>query len=110
MSWTGRVKCVKTLDIFVDLDDYSLFKIVGRGYSYNGFVVDNPVNKKFFSQIGWQEYPKHVTAIPIKDNENKLVNVFVGLGLEVISRKKTQQIEENVLKFFHNVHKMSQAA
>ena len=109
-SWTGRIQCVKTTDIFVDLDDYSLFKVVKRGYSYNGFVVDNSVNKKFFSQIGWQEYPKHVTAIPIKDNENKLVNIFVGLGLEVISRKETQQIEENVLKFFHSVHKMSQAA
>ena len=100
ISWTGQIKCQKTEDIFVDLKDYSLFKIVNKGYSYNGFVVDNPVNKKFFSQIGWQEYPKHVTAIPIKNNKNELVSVFVGLGVEPISRGKIQQIEENVLKFF----------
>ncbi|MCZ0931554.1 MAG: hypothetical protein OXJ52_00140, partial [Oligoflexia bacterium] len=112
ISWTGQVKLKKTEDIFVDLNDYSLFKIVKKGYSYNGFVVDNPVNKKFFSQIGWQEYPKHVTAIPIKDSENNLVSVFVGLSVEPISRGKVQQIEENVLKFFQNGngHKTSKAA
>ena len=110
MCWTGRIKCKKTEDISVDLNDYSLFKIVKKGYSYNGFVVDNPANKKFFSQIGWQEYPKHVTAIPIKASKNNLINVFVGLSVEPISRGKIQQIEEDVLKFFQSNHKISQAA
>ena len=110
VSWTGRIKPLKTGDISVNLNDYSLFKVVQKGYSYNGFVVDNPVNKKFFSQIGWQEYPKHVTAIPIKDRKNKLINVFVGFSLEPISRGKIQQIEENVLKFFQTSHKISKVA
>ena len=110
ISWTGKIKCSKTEEVFVDLNDYSLFKIVKKGYSYNGFVVDNPVNKKFFSQIGWQEYPKHVTAIPVKDSQNNLVNVFVGLSIESISRGKIQQIEENVLKFFQTAYGLSQAA
>ena len=110
ISWTGRIKNQKTEDIFVDLNDYSLFKIVQKGHSYNGFVVDNPVNKKFFSQIGWSEYPKHVTAIPIKDSKQCLTSVFVGLSLDPISRQKTQKIEENVLAFFRKTSGFSQAA
>ena len=110
ISWTGQVRLEKTADVFVDLDDYSLFKVVKKGYSYNGFVVDNPVNKKFFTQIGWKEYPKHVTAIPIKDSEKNLYNVFVGFSVKPLSRQKIQQIEESVLKFFHKSHTASQAA
>ena len=110
ISWTGHVKLEKTADVSVDLDDYSLFKVVKKGHSYNGFVVDNPVNKKFFTQIGWKEYPKHVTAIPIKNSENNLYNVFVGLSVKTLSRQKTQQIEENVLKFFHKSQTASKAA
>ncbi|MDE0091795.1 MAG: hypothetical protein OXN83_00745 [Oligoflexia bacterium] len=105
VNWTGQIKCQRTGDIFVDLNDYSLFKIVKKGYSYNGFVVDNPVNKKFFSQIGWSEYPRHVTAIPIKDSEQRLINVFVGFSLEPISSGKIRQIQESVLKFFQDDQK-----
>ena len=110
VSWIGRVKYTKIEDVLINLNDYSLFKILNKGYSYNGFVVDNPVNKKFFSQIGWKEYPKHVTAIPIKDDQDNLVNVFVGLSIEPISRGKTQQIEESVLKFFQAKHKIPKVA
>ena len=99
MSWSGKIKC-QTDGVMVDLNDYSLFKILTKGYSYNGFVVDNPVNKKFFSEIGWSEYPKHVTAIPIKDSNNQIQNVFLGLSLKPISRGKVQQVEGNILQFF----------
>ena len=110
ISWAGRIKGQKTEDISVDLNDYSLFRIVQKGHSYNGFVVDNPVNKKFFSQIGWSEYPKHVTAIPIKNSEQHLTNIFVGFSLEPISMGKTRKIEENVLTFFRKNSVVSQAA
>ena len=68
------------------------------------------MNKKFFSQIGFEEYPKHVTAIPIKDNQNNLVNVFMGFSINPISRAQTQQIEESVLSFFEKNLKLSNVA
>ena len=110
VSWTGRIRHIETEFIPVDLNDYSLFKILKRGHPYNGFVVDHPVNRSFFSQIGWDEYPKHVTAIPIKNNQNILTNVFVGLSITPISRKKVSEVEEKVLQIFQGFFSLSQAA
>ena len=108
ITWTGKIKKYK--DISIDLDDYSLFKIVKKGHSYNGFIVDTPANKKFFSQVGWEEYPKHVTAIPIKDVKGNLVNIFVGFSLNPVSYGKIQQIEENILKFFQTNYNVPKVA
>lgn len=100
-NWAGRVTpSTKDEKFCIDLEAYSLFKIVQKDLTYNGFVVDSPLNKKFFNYIGWSNYPKHVTAIPIKNKENKLVKIFTGLSVDALSRQQLQEIERHVLDFF----------
>jgi len=109
--WSGRIKVKDLREELADLNDYSLFKIVQKGHSYHGFIVDTPANKKFFNSIGWDSYPKHVTAIPIKNENQELTQIFVGLRTSPSSRDKNKDMEKIVSDFFRSSgQKFSQAA
>jgi hypothetical protein len=50
----------------ISFDSPSLFRVVARTLRpYHGFVVDNPIHKKFFESWGMKTYPPHVTAVPV---------------------------------------------
>ena len=84
----------------IHLGTHSLFKIVNRGHAYHGFIVETEANRKFFDKLGWNNFPKHVTAIPIKDEKDELVKIFLGFAVSSLSKKAIQEIEKNVLDFF----------
>lgn len=108
---SGRMKVKDSSKELADLNDYSLFKVVQKGHPYHGFIVDTPANKKFFNNIGWDSYPKHVTAIPIKNEKQKLTQIFAGLRTSPLSRDKIKDIEKTVSDFFRSYgQKLSQAA
>ena len=99
-SWNGRVD-VSNEQLSLDLNEGpSLFKVVQKGMTYNGYVIDNPFHKKFFKQIGWSEYPKHLSAIPIKDSHKALKQIFIGLSTKSFSQGELKTIESQILKFF----------
>ena len=99
-SWNGRVD-VSNDQLSVDLNaGPSLFKVVQKGMTYNGYVIDNAFHKKFFNQLGWSEYPKHLTAIPIKDSHKLIKQVFMGLSTKTFSLGELKNIESRILKFF----------
>ena len=109
--WSGRIKVEKIDGEVANLKDYSLFKIIQKGHSYHGFVVDTPANKKFFKKIGWDTYPKHITAIPIKNEKQELKKVFAGLSTSPLSREKIKNIEKIISDFFRSHSRsVSQAA
>ena len=100
VDWHGKISELDKSSPLVNLSDFSLFKILKTGHPYNGFVVDKEVNKKIFNQLGWPQYPKHVTALPIKNNHNELNLVFLGLSMKVLDYKTIRQIEKTVFDFF----------
>ena len=101
----------ETTGEYADFKDYSLFKVVAKGHLYNGFVVDTPANKKFFSQIGYSVYPKCVIAIPIKNEKQELKKIFMGFSASPLSRDKVRDIEKNILNFFQfDNQKLAQSA
>lgn len=102
--WSGRMNIRETDQSLVNLDDYSLFKVVQRGYPYHGFVVDTPANKAFFNKLGWTNFPKYVSAVPIRNESKKLCYIFVGLSIKTISKISIQNIEK-IIKDFFNSHK-----
>ncbi len=109
-AWFGRVK-VETKDKeLADMKDHSLFKIVQKGHPYHGFIVDVPANKKFFSNIGWDSYPKHITAIPIKSEKQELKQIFAGLSVTPLNREKIKSIERAVSSFFQSHRKKISSA
>ena len=101
VSWTGRVNLADSPVLFNLNEGPSLFKIVQKGLPYNGYVVDNAFHKKFFSHIGWPEYPKHLTALPIKDSAHALKQIFIGLSAtKALSQSEIKQVESQISKFF----------
>ena len=46
--WSGLMKVKAKDKELADFKDHSLFKIIQKGHSYHGFVVDTPANKGFF--------------------------------------------------------------
>ena len=109
--WSGRMKVKDLNKELVDLKDHSLFKVVQKGHPYHGFIVEIPGNKKFFSNIGWDSYPKHITAIPIKNENQELTQIFVGLRTSPLSRDKIKDIEKIISDFFRSYGlKLPQAA
>lgn len=108
-SFTGRVK-VQSRDKFcVDFNDYTFFKVVQRGYPYNGFIVESPGNQKFFAGLGWDTYPQYTTALPIKDHSEKIDKIFVGFSLKNFSKQEIQNIQKDILDIIQK-GKVSQAA
>ena len=109
--WSGHITIKQTDKMLADLKDYSLFKIVQKGHPYHGFAVETPANKKFFSRIGWDNYPKHITAIPIKNKNHVLDQIFTGLGVKPLSRNEIKSVEKIISDFFQShSQKISQAA
>ena len=98
--WTGKMELQNKDDFYIDFKDYSLFKIVQRGYPYNGFVVESPGNKKFFKNIGWSQYPNYVTALPIKDSLGNIKQIFVGLSIKTFTTQEIQNIQRGILELF----------
>ena len=98
--WTGKIELQNKDDFYVDFKDYSLFKIVQRGYPYNGFVVESPGNKKFFKNIGWPQYPSYVTALPIKDSLGNIKQIVVGLSIKTFTPQEIKNIQRGILELF----------
>ena len=96
-SFIGRLSVKSKDQCFVDFKDYTFFKVVQRGYPYNGFVVKSSANTKFFNNLDWKEYPKYTTAIPIKDSSEKLERIFVGFSLKSFSKQEIQNIQKDIL-------------
>ena len=108
-SFTGKIKLKSEDKFYVDFKEYNLFKVVQRGYPYNGFVVDSAANKKFFADLGWDKYPQYTTAIPIKDSSENIKKIFVGFSLKTFSKQEIQNIQKDILDIFQK-RKLSQAA
>ena len=109
--WSGHITIKQTDKALANLKDYSLFKIVQKGHPYHGFAVETPANKEFFSRIGWDSYPKHITAIPIKNKNQILDQIFTGLGTKSLSRNEIKSVEKIISDFFQSYsQKISQAA
>ncbi len=111
-NWSGRIEIKPEMETktAANLNDFSIFKIVGKGHSYHGFVVDTEVNQKFFNSIGWSQYPKHVTAIPIQDEMNKLKFVFIGISMTNLDKQSVKKIEQQVLDHFNKSNTKKLAA
>ena len=99
---SGRMSIKETEKSLVNLEDYSLFKVLQRGHPYHGFVVDTPANKVFFNKIGWTNFPKHVSAIPIKGVNQKLKYIFVGLSIKTLSKLSIYNMEKVISDFFNS--------
>lgn len=109
-SFVGRVSLKSSIDkIYVDFKDHTFFKVIQRGYPYNGFVVESPANKKFFADLGWDKYPQYTTGIPIKDSSENIKKIFVGFSLKSFSKQEIQNIQKDILDIFKE-KKLSQAA
>ena len=111
LVWSGCIQIEQTNAELMDLKDHSLFKVLQRGHPYHGFVVQLPANEKFFEKIGWKRYPKHVTAIPVKNEKQKLRQIFLGISISHLHRDKIRSIEKIVSDFFQSQNrKIVQAA
>ena len=102
---SGKVSLKEEDKNLVDMEDYSLFKVVRRGHPYHGFVVDTQANKTFFNKIGWDSFPPHVSAIPVKDESRQLKYIFVGLSIKALSKKSIQDVEKITSDFFQSKNK-----
>jgi hypothetical protein len=82
----------------VDLSGPSLFRIVAKTkLPYHGFVVDSPAHRDFFKQIGYDDLPASVTAVPIKI-EDELWGLLLSLGTQAASRAKPLQAAETAVE------------
>ena len=110
-TWSGHIDTnLDATKQIANLNDFSIFKILGKGHAYHGFVVDTESNKKFFNSAGWPNYPKHVTAIPIKNEEDQLEFVFIGFAIRSLDRQSIQNIERQVLDYFSDCKSKKLAA
>ena len=105
LSYQGKISIKESNQSLVNLEDYSLFKVVQRGHPYHGFVVDTQANKDFFNKIGWPNFPTHVSAIPIKNASQELQYIFMGLSIKVFSRSSIQDVEKIISDFFNSNNK-----
>ena len=109
-SFVGRISLQSSIDeIYVDFKDHTFFKVIQRGYPYNGFVVESPANKKFFADLGWDKYPQYTTGMPIKDSSENIKKIFVGFSLKSFSKQEIQNIQKDILDIFKEKN-LSQAA
>ncbi|MCB0408256.1 MAG: hypothetical protein KDD34_08635, partial [Bdellovibrionales bacterium] len=61
-------------------DQPGLFRIVQKTKQpYHGYVVDSPINKEFFKNWGYDQYPAHVTALPMKI-DGHMTGVVLTIG------------------------------
>ncbi len=103
-EWTSGI----TADLdksrsLISLSENSLFKVTAKGFPYHGFAPKNEGNANFFTKIGWSQFPKHVTAIPIKNQASEIEHVFLGLSGKAINERKTiKKIELTVFDFFNS--------
>jgi len=105
-SFVGRVSLKSTDKVCVDFKDHTFFKVIQRGNPYNGFTVETPDNKKFFSSLGWDSYPQFTTGIPIKDDMNNIKKIFIGFSLRTFSKQEIQMIQTDILRIFQEKEKV----
>ena len=103
----GNINTKGLQDLSIDFNKESLFKILKKGHTYHGFVIDNPINKLFFTGIGWTNYPKHATFIPLDFQDGKPSEIFIGLSLSPLMRKQWKDFEIFVFDFFQEEEKAS---
>ena len=98
-NWLGRVNNdLKKTQAIANLNDFSIFKILKKGLPYHGFPIKTQSNEDFFNHVGWENYPEHVTAIPLKINSKDLI--FVGFSIHKLDIRQIQNIEQTVLDHF----------
>lgn len=100
LEWFGRIQIEDETQSLISLTDTSIFSVLLRGSDYHGFVVENESNKKFFKNINWSVLPKHITAIPILDQNKKVEKIFLGVATKSLSYKKLEDIKKAVLPLF----------
>ena len=103
LAHTGKIIIQDKDTELVSLNDQSLFRVCDRGHCYHGYVVDVPKNKDFFRKIGWEDYPKHISAIPIKNEAPASEGeglIFVGLSLKAFSEEKQKGVEKTISDYF----------
>ena len=96
LVWSGRINIEQTNTELLSLKNRSLFTVLQNGHAYHGFVVQIPTNKLFLNKIGWTEYPKHLSAIPIKNKQEQLSQIFVGLRTKPLHRDKIETMENKI--------------
>ena len=73
--------------------------------------METEANKQFFNKLGWDNFPKHISAIPIKSEKKVLDKVFVGLSTKTLSKQSIQKIEKVISDFFtSNQKELAEAA
>lgn len=110
LDWTGCNKQIDKQEALGNFSDFSIFKVLEKGHSYHGFIVDTQANKAFFNKVGWKTYPKHASAIPIKNSNNAIESVVVGLTLHSHNRETIQEIEQVVSSQFNQNKSNAQIA
>lgn len=81
--------------ITVDLGTPTFFRIVAKTtLPYHGFLVDLPAHREFFNNLGMDELPGCVTAVPLS-NESLLLGVLVAVGTVEQQKLGTLKIAED---------------
>ena len=93
LSWTGMITIEDKKNNLLDLKARSFFTVIQRGRPYHGAVTDISTNKGFFKKVGWDSYPKHISALPIYKEKGSLKHIFIGCSPKTLSKKDIQAIE-----------------
>ena len=85
---------------FIPCEPKNFLEITKRGHIYNGFVINNEVNKKFFDELGQSTLPNYVTAIPIKEGTSAVKKIILGTSIKFISGDDVKKIKNIVYSHF----------
>lgn len=96
-SWTPKSKAA--FNPF-NPDQPGLFRIIKRTKQpYHGYVVDSPLNKEFFKLWGFDNFPEHVTALPMIV-EGHLTGIVLCLGDESSASDRALMDAEKIVTEF----------
>lgn len=82
-----------------------LFRILYRTkHPYHGYVVDSPIHQKFFGDWGFEGFPHHVTALPVKV-DGHLTAAVLCIGDESATSESTLVAAERLVTEFEQALK-----
>jgi hypothetical protein len=80
----------------ISLSQPTFFRIVAKTLlPYHGYLIDSPVHRQFFSNLGLEEIPPCITAVPLKLN-GSLWGILVAMGGKELQNLETLQETESV--------------
>jgi len=95
-NWTGNIQ---RGDV-VSLDLPSIFKIVAdTSHPYHGYICRCATNDSFFARTDRDEYPDHVTILPILADETVVAMVFGSCSKEAAKTLSLSRLEEHAHYF-----------